>query len=633
MASKKREGRGITRREFLQIAGTVGATTTIGAHLDLIERRVSGLFAADNAFARGTGEETVVALVKDSTLPDDDDSAYRMNNPPFDPPEIYPEYPYSSTNIDSDNKVYPMVREAFRLLNPEGFGTSNWNPLGNLIDSSHNKVLVKPNLVQAHYRDVCQGAVIRAVLDYVFIALQKAGGGKIRVGDAPDGDDPLSRVAAVSRLDVVVSTLVSRGVPIDGSRVWDINNDSTFHIGLGSNSEYSSGSVSPPPAGCKWITHRRDSWDGKYDVAESFFWPEVIINMPKFKTHCSSGVSLAMKNLMGCLTPGEHFYKDVPHNRNNPDDNKTDPPYNDSVWRGIVDITKMALYYKGGLKGSRQRRFFVVGDGVVGTQGAGPHGTWGAYPAPSKCIVAGYEPVAVDAVICRVMGVKWDKLQTTNYGSQVSHYLGPAHPKWIELRLPEDMKLSEEYPWGYLDSSRAGYDLYWGHSQEISGLTDCNSPSLRISLDEEVVTAEVVDSNNEIARVELFCRIGTEVHRTMMSLVSGGGNSGTYKASLLSGANEYRVMAMDRYFNDAWTDWQPTGVQPLQAHIRADVKEGTAPLTVRFEGWATGGAPPYFYFWSFGDGHTSNEQNPIHTYLNQTGEDILRTVTLTVVLK
>ncbi len=41
---------------------------------------------------------------------------------------------------------------------------------------------------------------------------------------------------------------------------------------------------------------------------------------------------------------------------------------------------------------------------------------------------------------------------------------------------------------------------------------------------------------------------------------------------------------------------------------------GSAPLTVQFTGSNTGGCPDYTYAWSFGDGSTSNEKNPSHTY-------------------
>ncbi len=41
---------------------------------------------------------------------------------------------------------------------------------------------------------------------------------------------------------------------------------------------------------------------------------------------------------------------------------------------------------------------------------------------------------------------------------------------------------------------------------------------------------------------------------------------------------------------------------------------GPVPLTVRFDGSVTGGCPEYTYDWNFGDGATSSDQNPSHTY-------------------
>ncbi len=51
-----------------------------------------------------------------------------------------------------------------------------------------------------------------------------------------------------------------------------------------------------------------------------------------------------------------------------------------------------------------------------------------------------------------------------------------------------------------------------------------------------------------------------------------------------------------------------------------------SPFTLEFFAMATGGEPPYTFLWDFGDGTTSTEENPIHTYAS-TGP---YTVTLTV---
>lgn len=64
----------------------------------------------------------------------------------------------------------------------------------------------------------------------------------------------------------------------------------------------------------------------------------------------------------------------------------------------------------------------------------------------------------------------------------------------------------------------------------------------------------------------------------------------------------------------------------LQALAGSSATTGVSPLTVSFVGQAQGGAPPYVYSWSFGDGGTSSLQDPSHTYTSN-GEF---TVVLTV---
>jgi PKD repeat protein len=53
---------------------------------------------------------------------------------------------------------------------------------------------------------------------------------------------------------------------------------------------------------------------------------------------------------------------------------------------------------------------------------------------------------------------------------------------------------------------------------------------------------------------------------------------------------------------------------PIAAHIKADVASGAAPLAVHFSDVSTGS--PTEWRWSFGDGATSAERNPSHTFAN-----------------
>jgi PKD repeat protein len=53
--------------------------------------------------------------------------------------------------------------------------------------------------------------------------------------------------------------------------------------------------------------------------------------------------------------------------------------------------------------------------------------------------------------------------------------------------------------------------------------------------------------------------------------------------------------------------------QPLEADANGPY-EGIEGVSVQFIGSASGGTMPYSWYWNFGDGHTSNEKNPEHTY-------------------
>ena len=54
--------------------------------------------------------------------------------------------------------------------------------------------------------------------------------------------------------------------------------------------------------------------------------------------------------------------------------------------------------------------------------------------------------------------------------------------------------------------------------------------------------------------------------------------------------------------------------------------DGYTVISIDFTGNASGGCTPYTWYWDFGDGHTSNLQNPQHTYINQGNYTIILTV-------
>ncbi len=64
---------------------------------------------------------------------------------------------------------------------------------------------------------------------------------------------------------------------------------------------------------------------------------------------------------------------------------------------------------------------------------------------------------------------------------------------------------------------------------------------------------------------------------------------------------------------------------PLSASASAFPGSGTVPLRVAFSAFALGGAPPYSYAWTFGDGSAGTGSSPQHTY-NITGSYVAQVV-------
>lgn len=119
------------------------------------------------------------------------------STPPFDPSDRFPELD-GPVGVE-DNPAYRAIREAFRVLgyDQKHFGTPFWNPLGHVVNPG-DTVVVKPNWVchknlgeRAYGLTdtdslITHGSILRAVLDYVALALR--GKGRIIIGDAPIQD-------------------------------------------------------------------------------------------------------------------------------------------------------------------------------------------------------------------------------------------------------------------------------------------------------------------------------------------------------------------------------------------------------------------------------------------------------------
>ncbi|RLG43549.1 MAG: hypothetical protein DRN81_06330 [Thermoproteota archaeon] len=105
---------------------------------------------------------------------------------------------------------------------------------------------------------------------------------------------------------------------------------------------------------------------------------EHIINLPIFKSHCSMVFTCALKNLKGIVQDKVHYQM-----------HQTD------LAKAMMDLWSVV------------KADLNIADVIRPAEGFGPHST---IPIDFGCIVAGKDPVAVDATVCRMVGLDINKV-------------------------------------------------------------------------------------------------------------------------------------------------------------------------------------------------------------------------------
>jgi len=442
--------------------------------------------------------------VQDAPYPD---------RPPFDPPEAYPELAPRPARLDAANRIYPAVRETFRLLGLDAgrFGTREWNPLGHFIRSG-DRVVVKPNLVRHFHGDgltteslITHGSILRAVLDYVLIALGRKG--KITVGDSPLQYADFPTCMRISGADAVLAALRDRaGLPVRAvdfrkersekrggvivSRIPNNGDPMGYRsVDLGESSRFRGLAERSPRFRVTQYDHETMSLShgaarNAYLFPATVLDADVLINLPKLKTHRKAGVTAAMKNLVGIngskdwlphhssgstaeggdeyLAPffrkrlssalhdriesaGSRMSKRLLKTLDRavgytrrlvpfPDPFSEGSWYgNDTIWRTVHDLHRVLFFAdrEGILRDQPQRRYLAVIDGVVAGEGEGP-----MHPTPKRggVIVASASPLAADVVCCRLMGFDERKVPLLNYAVGNGFFPPLADVEELDLR-------------------------------------------------------------------------------------------------------------------------------------------------------------------------------------------------------
>jgi len=256
-------------------------------------------------------------------------------NPPFNPPEMYPESPFAASG-DLSNHVYPMVRDCLRLLRLDetNFGKPEWNPLRRLI-SPGQRVLIKPNFV-LHFNAgggplnavVTHPSIVRAILDYVVIALRE--GGSILIGDSPQMNcdfKELGQSLGIDRLaDYLQPLCAVRGINFQvvdfreeqafykHGIVWNrkplANGSSVVRVALGRES-FMEAIDNTRLYGADYDRNQtiraHDGHKHEYIVASAVLDSDVVISVPKLKVHRKVGTTLNLKNMVGINCDKNHL--------------------------------------------------------------------------------------------------------------------------------------------------------------------------------------------------------------------------------------------------------------------------------------------------------------------------------------
>ncbi|MBM3237343.1 DUF362 domain-containing protein [Candidatus Poribacteria bacterium] len=452
---------------------------------------------------------------------------------PFNPSECYPEYPFGAEYLSAEeNLVYAGIRKVFELLelDKKNLGSKSWNPLGEVIQVG-SKVLVKPNFV-THFHPrgesmdcmITHGSVLRALVDYIFIATGPSG--KITILDVPLQSADFEKIVAHTGLNEIrqlywetfhfsidiIDARVKKVVLDDSGCIikefgaqGDQNGYQVVDLGTASELEkladdflkFRVSDYQPEN-----IPKHHQHGKHEYLIPRSLLEADVVVNVPKLKTHIKTGVTLSLKNMIGICGDkswlphhrvgpqaeggdeypiggqfkrfeGEiiqklrrsnpfiwrtgrflgkqliHLLKFASRTRSNTGDLACHPMDinfgewygNDTIWRTVLDMNKILFYADqfGIMRSEPQRKYFCFVDGWIAGEGQGP-----LLPTPKNCgvFIGGFNPIAVDLGCLEVMGFNWQSIPKICESFQLKSYslvdFNPDEIRFIKNGYKED---------------------------------------------------------------------------------------------------------------------------------------------------------------------------------------------------
>jgi uncharacterized protein (DUF362 family) len=402
------------------------------------------------------------------------------------------------------------LRELFQTwgLDREHYGTPEWNPLRGLI-ASGSRVLLKPNWVSHRNESgagldclVTHTAVIEAVLEYVALTRPSS----VILGDAPVMGCEFDTLMEACGIEPVAERFRRRGLPLE---IRDFRRTVMHGRNLGSaRSEGLRGDagyvlfdlkkqsllepISRNSPGFRVTMYDPDlmarthaAGRHQYLIAREAIDADVVINLPKLKSHKKSCVTGALKNMVGingnkeflphhrkggsasggdCYA-GDYWLKhraedlldtanrlkgggvqtmlarvaQIMNNcavRNGADANLEGSWYgNDTIWRTALDL-QMILHYgrsDGTLDARMQRRVIHITDALIAGEGNGP---LASTPVDSRFLTGALNAPAAEWIHARLMGFDPELIPLVREAfADLPFPLVPFPPSEIRMRL------------------------------------------------------------------------------------------------------------------------------------------------------------------------------------------------------
>ncbi len=209
------------------------------------------------------------------------------------------------------------------------------------------KILIKPNL-NSNMNALTGNTTDLRLLAGVISFLQDKGYRNIAIGEGTNSGFYRNKINVISRLKV---DLLAKHYNV---KVVDLNYSSPVEV----------------------------EFDGgiKAGVAKDVVHADFLINLPKLKTHFEAGISVCLKNLMGCLVGQEN--KKKTHKR---------------LGLNILNLNRAV------------RPHLHIVDGLIGMEGLGP--TRGK-PVRMNTIIMGTDPVLIDMICADITGFSYKEVWT-----------------------------------------------------------------------------------------------------------------------------------------------------------------------------------------------------------------------------